>query len=41
MTRNLAFYQEKASSVKQTDLRDMLKNACKSFFFLRSCDRAS
>jgi hypothetical protein len=33
MTRKLAFYQKKASSVKQTDLRDMLKKACKSFFF--------
>jgi len=30
MTRNLAFYQKKASSVKQTDLRDILKTACKS-----------
>lgn len=30
MTRNLAFYQKKASSVKETDLRDMLKMACKS-----------
>ena len=33
MTRNMAFYQKKASPVKQTDLRDMLKNACKRFFF--------
>jgi hypothetical protein len=30
VTRNLAFYQKKASSVKQTDLRDMLKKDCKS-----------
>jgi hypothetical protein len=30
VTRNLAFYQKKSSSVKQTDLRDMLKMACKS-----------
>jgi len=30
MTRNLAFYQKKASSVKQTDLGGMLKTACKS-----------
>ena len=30
VTRNLAFYQKKASSIKQTDRRDMLKKDCKS-----------
>jgi hypothetical protein len=28
-TRNVAFYQKKASSVKQADLRDMFKKASK------------